>query len=327
MPKVSIESIEGAARAALMAHGAPDRVAGVMAGAVAWAEARGNRICGLYYLESYCQQLRSGRVRGDAEPRITRPRPGAVHVDAGFGFAQTAFLAALPEALRAMRECGVATLAIGHSHTCTALGWFTEGAAREGAVVIGMTNASPIVAPPGGRGRVIGTNPIAFAVPGEGGIAMAFDQSTTQVALGHVTMAKAAGREIPEGWGVDTDGRPATDPGAVLDGGALASAGGHKGWGIGLMVEILASGMTGGRLSKDVAPLKAPDGPPHDLGQVFVLIDPDVAPDMGDRLEGLVVAVEAAGGRLPGRGRVEMDDVDVPDALWQGTLALGTKGA
>ena len=325
MPNVPVTEIEATTRRALLRRGASEPVAASLADAVARAEATANPVCGLYYLESYCAQLGTGRVRGDAAPVVSRPRPGTVRVDAADGFAQPAFLAALPEALRAVREIGVASLAIERAHTCTALGWFTERLAREGAIGIGMTNASPIVAPPGGRRRVIGTNPIAFAVPdGAGGVAVAFDQSTTQVALGRITMAKAAGRSIPEGWALDAEGRPTTDPEAALAG-SLASAGAHKGWGLGVMVELLAAGMTGGRLSRDVAPLKAPRGEPHGLGQYFLLIDPEASEAFGERLAGLVAEVEADGaGRLPGRGRPPADAVDVPDELWASVRALAS---
>ena len=187
MVKVSLAEIEEVTRAALVAHGAEDWIAGEVARAVREAESHGNRICGLYYLESYCQQLESGRVKGDVAPEVSRPRPGAVVVDARLGFAQPAFARGLPEAVAAARECGVASLAICHAHTCTSLGFFTEQIARQGLIALGMTNASPIVAPPGGKTRVIGTNPISFAVPdGEAGIAMLFDQSTTTVALGKI---------------------------------------------------------------------------------------------------------------------------------------------
>lgn len=323
MPQIAVDEIEAVAARALEAHGASAEVAATMAGVVAWAEARGNRICGLYYLESYCQQLRSGRIDRDAAPVVEARRPGAIHVDAANGFAQPALLAGLPVAARAAREFGTASLSMGRMHTGTALGWFTEAAAREGLIGLGMTNASPIVSPPGGRGRVIGTNPIAFAVPdGAGDVAWAFDQATTQVALGQVTMAQAAGRAIPEGWGVGADGAPTTDPAAVTGGGALASAGGAKGWGIGLMVEIMAAGMGGGRLSRDVAPLKAEGGDPHDLSLFVLLVDPSTSPAFGARLEALMEGVETAGGRMPGRGRVPAETVEVPGALWEGTLAL-----
>ena len=316
MPQIAVATIEAKSRSAFERHGAGPAQAADLARAVAWAEARGNRICGLYYLESYCQQLASGRVDGRAEPEVTRPRPGTVRVDARFGFAQTAFARALPEALAAARDCGTAVLAVSHAHTCTALGYFTEQAAKAGVLCFGATNASPIVAPPGGTRRVIGTNPAAFAVPdGAGGLAMSFDQSTTAVALGKITMAKAAGEKIPLGWALDAEGKPTTDPEAALAG-SLASAGGYKGWGFGLMAELLAAAMTGSTLSQDVKPLKAPEGAPHDLGQFYTLIDPGTEPAFFDRLARLAEAVMADGaGRMPGHGKAVKDAVEVPEAL------------
>ena len=323
MPHISLDEIESLTKTALERHGAQPWIAASVADAVRKAEAVGNKICGLYYLESYCTQLTSGRVKGDAEPQVTRPRPGTVMVDAKFGFAQPAFARALPEALSAARECGVASLAVGHAHTCTSLGYFTEQIATEGFIALGMTNASPIVAPPGGKTRVIGTNPIAFSVPdGEGGIAMQFDQSTTTVALGKITMAKAAGEKIPEGWAVDADGNPTTDPEAAL-GGSLVSMGGYKGWGFGLMAELLAAGMTGGVVSRDVKPLKAPEGPPHDLGQYYLIMDPSTSGDFHDRLAQVAAGVALdEGARMPGQTKRHMDPVPLEDHVWAQLQAL-----
>lgn len=317
MPMISLDVIETKTKAALMRHGAAEWVAVEVADAVRKAESVGNKICGLYYLESYCTQLKTGRVKGDADPVVTRPKPASVMVDAKFGFAQAAFARALPEALEAVRENGTASLAVGHAHTCTSLGYFTEQIARAGFVALGLTNASPIVAPPGGKTRVIGTNPIAFSVPdGQGGVAMQFDQSTTTVALGKITMAKAAGESIPEGWAVDAEGNPTTDPAAAL-GGSLVSMGGYKGWGFGLMAELLAAGMTGGIASRDVKPLKAPDGPPHDLGQYYLLMDPEMSGVFFDRLAHVAEGVAMdEGARMPGQGKQGMDPVDLEDAVW-----------
>ncbi|MDF1669844.1 MAG: Ldh family oxidoreductase [Roseovarius sp.] len=323
MPMIALDEIEATTKTALERHGAAPWVADEVAHAVRKAEAVGNKICGLYYLESYCTQLASGRVKGDVEPVVSRPKPATVMVDAKFGFAQAAFARALPEALAAVRDNGTASLAVGHAHTCTSLGFFTEQIARAGFVALGLTNASPIVAPPGGKTRVIGTNPIAFSVPdGKGGIAMQFDQSTTTVALGKITMAKAAGQSIPEGWAVDADGKPTTDPAAAL-GGSLVSMGGYKGWGFGLMAELLAAGMTGGVASQDVKPLKAPEGPPHDLGQYYLLMDPDTSGMFFDRLEQVAQAValdEAA--RIPGQGKRGTDPVEIEDKTWAQVLEL-----
>ncbi|MBT5002458.1 MAG: Ldh family oxidoreductase [Tateyamaria sp.] len=326
MTSVTQSEIESTVQTALLRHGAGKFSAAEVARAVARAEATGNRICGLYYLESYCLQLRSGRVRGNVRPVVSKPRPAAIYVDAKMGFSQPAFAQGLAPALDAAREYGLASLAIGHAHTCTSLGYFTEQIAQAGLIGIGFTNASPIVAPPGGKARVIGTNPIAFSVPdGEGGLAMQFDQSTTTVALGKITMAKAAGERIPKGWALDVHGQPTEDPEAAL-GGTLVSMGGYKGWGFGLMAELLAAGMTGGVLSHDVKPLKASEGPPHDLGQYYLLIDPSASADFSNRvimLSSLVGADE--GGRLPGQNREIADPVTVDPAAWVQALNLATQ--
>ena len=323
MVRILLDEIEAQTQAALERHGAVPWIAAEVARAVRKAESVGNRICGLYYLESYCKQLETGRVKGDVDPVVTRPRPAAVMVDAKFGFAQPAFTRGLPEAVKAARENGVASLAVGHAHTCTSLGYFTEQIALEGLIGLGLTNASPIVAPPGGKTRVIGTNPIAFSVPdGQGGIAMQFDQSTTTVALGKITMAKAAGEKIPEGWAVDAEGNPTTDPEAALAG-SLVSMGGYKGWGFGLMAEILAAGMTGGVVSRDVKPLKAPEGPPHDLGQFYLLMDPEISEDFFVRLHQIAEGVALdEGARMPGQGKRPADPVELDDAVWTQTKAL-----
>ncbi|MCO4847147.1 MAG: Ldh family oxidoreductase [Yoonia sp.] len=321
--KITVQDIENKSKSALIAHGAADMQAGHVARAVARAEALGNVICGLYYLESYCTQLASGRVNGTVDPVVTKPRGSAVMSDAKFGFAQPAFAAALDLAVETARENGVATLAVANAHTCTSLGFFTEQIAARGLIAIGMTNASPVVAPPGGNAAVIGTNPIAMTVPGDGEPLMHFDFSTSAVALGKITMAKAAGEKIPLGWAVDASGEPTTDPEAALKG-ALVSAGGYKGWGFGLMVELLAAGMTGSVNSLDVKGLKLPDGAPHGLGQFYILMDPATYGDsFNDRFGRVADAVAAQdGARIPGANRTAMDVIDVPDALWAQVMTL-----
>uniref|UniRef100_UPI0025F873C7 Ldh family oxidoreductase n=1 Tax=uncultured Roseovarius sp. TaxID=293344 RepID=UPI0025F873C7 len=106
-------------------------------------------------------------------------------------------------------------------------------------------------------------------------------------------------------------------------GGSLVSMGGYKGWGFGLMAELLAAGMTGGVVSRDVKPLKAPEGPPHDLGQYYMLMDPEVSGAFFERL----AAVEAGvamdeGARMPGQGKAAMDPVDLDDGFWAQTRGL-----
>lgn len=318
------EEIEAAAEAALIAHGAAPWIAAHVAHATAEAEARGNVICGLSYLESYCIQLASGRVNGTVEPAVSTPRAGAVLVDAGHGFAQPAFARGLALALEAAEKNGIALLSVAHSHTCTSLGYFTRQIAAQGLIGIGFTNASPVVAPPGGHAAVIGTNPIAMTVPGAGAPRMHFDFSTSAVALGKITMAKYAGEPIPEGWAVDSAGKPTTDPDAALSG-ALVSAGGYKGWGFGLMAEVMAACLTGSVNSLDVGGLKLAEGPPHGLGQSYVIIDPAVnGAAFADRFERLAQAVAAQeGARIPGASETVLERIEVLDALWSTVTALG----
>jgi len=323
--KVSLDEIEATAVAALVAHGAADWVARSVAHAVRVAEGKNNLICGLYYLESYCKQLKTGRVKGVIEPVISVPKPASVAVDAGLGFAQAAFLRGLPKALEVAQAMGTCSLAICHSHTCTSLGYFTEQVAEAGFVAIGFTNASAIVSPPGGNKALLGTNPIAMAIPAkEGGISFQFDQSTSAVALGKITMAAAAGESIPLGWAVDADGNPTTDPKAALDG-SLVSAGGYKGYGFGLMAEVLAAAVTGSVNSVDVKGLKVPEGPPHDLGQFYLIIDPTVyAGDVFfERIATLEEKVaEQEGARLPGANFKMPSHVDIAEDLWAAVQEL-----
>lgn len=324
---IPLNQIAEASQAALIRHGAGAWQASEVARAVTRAEETGNVICGLYYLESYCKQLVSGRVDGQVAPEVHTPRPGAVTVDARLGFAQPAFARGLPVALKAARANGIASLAICHSHTCTSLGFFTEQIAAEGLIGIGVTNASAIVAGPGGKTPVIGTNPIAFTVPGPNGPEMHADFSTAAVALGKITMAKAAGEAIPLGWAVDKDGTPTTDPEAALDG-SLISAATYKGWALGLLVEFLAAGLTGSVNSLDVKGLKVESGPPHDLGQFYILIDPTAHADtLAARIARISEAIaNDPEVRIPGQNRRVMEVIDVPDALWATVQGLGGQG-
>ena len=325
MPLVDLDEIETVTAQALVRHGARDDVAASVARAVRVAEANGNRICGLYYLESYCRQLETGRVDGTVEPVVTVERPGAVRVDGRLGFAQPAFAAGLATAVDSARANGICGYAIEHTHTCTSLGYFTEQFARLDLLAVGATNATARVAPPGGSTAVLGTNPVAMAVPdGAGGVAFQFDFSTSAVALGKITMAAAAGEAIPPGWAVDSDGRPTTDSQAALTG-SLLSAGGYKGYGIGLLVELLASALTGTRASVDVPPLKTPDGPPHDLGQFYVVVDPGAysADGFYDRLAALAEAIAGQpGARLPGADSSSVDRVGLEGEVWDAALEL-----
>ena len=322
---INLDEIESVSKQAMIKHGAAEWIAAEVARAIRKAEATGNLICGLYYLESYCKQLETGRVKGDVVPEVSLPKAATVKVDAKFGFAQPAFTKGLEKAIAVVKDTGTCSLAVCHAHTCTSLGYFTEQIANAGMLGIGFTNASAVVSPPGGNKAVIGTNPIAMSVPAKaGGVAFQFDQSTSAIALGKITMAAAAKQPIPLGWAVDVNGEPTTDAQAALKG-SLVSTGGYKGYGFGLMAEILAAAITGSVNSVDVKGLKVPEGEPHNLGQFYFLMDPEAV--SGDafwqRLSTLTDAVsEQEGARLPGANRVLPEDVSIDKKLWEFTLGL-----
>ncbi|MDA9074834.1 Ldh family oxidoreductase [Amylibacter sp.] len=300
--EVNLSEVEALTEKALTSHGASVWIAKSVARAVRTAEAKGNLICGLYYLESYCSQLITGRVNGTVEPIVTLPKAASIHVDAKFGFAQAAFERAMPLTIETAVKTGTCSLAVSHSHTCTSLGYFTEQIAKSGFIGIGFTNASAVVSPPGGNKAILGTNPIAMAIPSKNGdIAFQFDQSTSAIALGKITMAASAGEAIPLGWAVDSYGNDTTDPNKALKG-SLKSSGDYKGWGFGLMTEVLAAAFTGSVNSLDVKGLKLPEGKPHNLGQCYLILDPNThGNSFFDRIDRIINAVaEQEGTRLPG---------------------------
>ena len=300
--EVNLSEVEALTEKALTSHGASVWIAKSVARAVRTAEAKSNLICGLYYLESYCSQLITGRVNGTVEPIVTLPKAASIHVDAKFGFAQAAFERAMPLTIETAVKTGTCSLAISHSHTCTSLGYFTEQIAKSGFIGIGFTNASAVVSPPGGNKAILGTNPIAMAIPSKNGdIAFQFDQSTSAISLGKITMAASAGETIPLGWAVDSNGNDTTDPNKALKG-SLKSSGDYKGWGFGLMTEVLAAAFTGSVNSLDVKGLKLPEGKPHNLGQCYLILDPNThGNSFFDRIDRIINAVaEQEGTRLPG---------------------------
>ena len=311
--------------AALRCHGASESAALEVAKALRRAEQLGNSSCGLGHLERDCAQLASGTIVGQAVPKMHRIRPGLIQVSAENGFAQPAFAMGLPDALRCVETLGVAVLAASRAHTCAALGYFPERIAEHGYIGVAFTNASASVAAPGGSKPLLGTNPIAMSVPdGRGGIAFQFDQCTSAANLRHVREAAQRSESIPQGWAVSRDGAPTTDPQEALAG-ALLSAGGSRGFGIGLMSEVLASFFTDSAMSLDTKSLQAISGPPHGLGIFCLLLDPTaIAGDQfGHNVERLQDAIASQPGtRLPGSNRKAQANVTVDCALWEKAQSL-----
>lgn len=319
---VTPRQIEDAAFAALVANGASKANAMPVARAIALAEATGNRVCGLFYAPVFCEQMRLGKVDGRAVPAVST-RDACISVDAAGGFAHPAIEAGMPRLIDAASGHGIAAMAVSRSYNALALGHHVLPLARHGLVGLCVSNAPASVAPPGARGALFGTNPLAFAAPVDAGAPILVDQSLSAVTKTELILRRERGEAIPPGWAQDREGKPTTDPAAGLEG-ALLPAGGQKGANLSLIVEILAAVLTGSRLSIEASGFSNREGGPPHVGQFLLAINPGhfAGKNVASAIARLAEGFERAGARLPGRGRKEEDAVEVDGALWSRVISL-----
>ncbi|CAA2106738.1 (2R)-3-sulfolactate dehydrogenase (NADP(+)) [Methylobacterium bullatum] len=304
MPVLRLDAAHRLATDTLVRCGTAPNQAESVARALVAAEADGLRTHGLMRLLAYGEQVRAGKVIGDAVVTSTRPKPGLLAIDAAHGFAYPALdtaIALLPEIAR---EQGIAAAAIRRSHHCGAAGRPVEALAERGLVAILFANAPASMAPWGGTRPVFGTNPIAFACPLPGAEPVIVDLSLSKVARGNIITAKQRGEAIPEGWALDAEGNPTTDPVAALAG-TMVPLGDAKGTALALMVELLAAGLTGARFASEATSFLDAEGEPPATGQLILAIDATAF--AGNALERFAVmarsVAEQDGARLPGTRR------------------------
>lgn len=229
---------------------------------------------GFYWLQYYCEHVRTGKVDGKAKPTVKMMSPTAIRVDAKRGFAHPAIEAGFKKLVPAARKYGIAALAVHGSYNAATLGFHTGTLAKQGLVAYGFTNATPAIAPVGGKDPVIGTNPLSFAVPGKKGkVAFLIDQSSSNVPWTAVKIASVEKRPIPLGWALDAEGQPTTDADQGLAG-SMVPAGGYKGFGQGLIVEVMCAAMTGSFRGPQMGSFIESDGKPIGCGQFFMALDP-----------------------------------------------------
>lgn len=321
--RMTLDEVERLAFEQLTECGASETQARPVAWSIRTAERDGMRSHGLLYLPIYGEHLRCGKVDGQARPLVQQSRAGAIVVDAANGFAHPAIDSGLPLLVDAARDLGIAAMTLRRSYNCGLLGHHAERLAKAGLIGLCFTHAPASISPVGGKVPVIGTNPFALGVPdGRGGARFVIDQSASVVAKSEVLLKARKGEPIPEGWALDADGRSTTDAEAALKGSMLPT-GGVKGFGMGLMVEVLASALAGAVASREASPFSGPAGGPPATGQCFIAIDPGAfATGFVERIEELAEAISGQeGARLPGRrrmdarARTEASGVDVDEAL------------
>lgn len=315
----------------LMAHHCGASQARSVAEALTKAEIDGKKGHGLSRVPSYAAQAKSGKVDGMARPVSRIMKPSVLAIDAGFGFAYPAFDMMMDELPAMARQQGLAMAGVSRSHHYGVAGHHVERAADQGMVALLFGNTPAAMAPWGGKTPLFGTNPIAFAAPIAGSIPMVIDLATSKVARGNIMAAHQRGETIPDDWALDQDGNPTVDPAQALKG-SMRPLGDAKGAALALMIEVLAAALTGAGFGYQASSFFEAEGPAPNVGQLMLMIDPDVMSDGADGFSGRLAALAAAiiddGGRIPGHARMdkriraEADGVEVDSGIWQTITAM-----
>ncbi len=303
--RLALDDARALATAVLTASRTSAANARATAAALVAAEADGLGGHGLSRLPAYADQALSGKVDGGAVP-VVEADGAIVRVDAAHGFAFPAIAAGFAAAEPVVAASGLAAVAVRRSHHAGALGGVIEPLAGLGLAVLAFTNSPAAIAPWGGARGLFGTNPIAFACPRNEAPPLVVDASLSKVARGKVMLAAQKGEPIPEGWALDADGQPTTDPKAALQG-TMLPMGDAKGAALVLMVEIIAAALTGGKFGFEASSFFDTQGPPPAIGQFFLLLDPvrTGGPEFPNRIETLLGTVLTEEGvRLPGAKRL-----------------------
>lgn len=247
MPTLSIASLHRVTAAIFSAAGAPADVADQVAQTLVDNHLAGHDSHGILRIPQYLASIRAGDLVPAARPTVLEETAGTALVSGNWAFGQvTAAFAADLATEKAQRERVAAVSVVQASHTGR-LAAFTERAARRGVAMfmaIG-TVGEPMTAPHGGATAVLGTNPVAFSLPNGHGPPVTLDFATSAIAAGKVKVAKARNERLPPGAVVTRDGLPSTDPQELSRGGSLLPFGGHKGYALAVIAELLGGPLTG----------------------------------------------------------------------------------
>jgi (2R)-3-sulfolactate dehydrogenase (NADP+) len=331
MPRLSLEQLTRLAVSALEHAGAGPEMAAATAAALVSAEAQGLASHGLSRVAQYAGHLRHGRVNGAAEPRVRQSRPAALLVDAHEGLAFPACALAVREAVKAATTCGAAFAGVTNSHHFGMAAEHLMPVAAAGMVGLAFGNSPAAMPAWGGRRALFGTNPIAAVFPRRDAPPLVIDLSLSEVARGKLMVAAKEGKPIPQGWALDKDGNPTSDPKAGLEG-MMLPAGGVKGAMLALVVELLCCALTGAAFGFEADSFFTEEGNRPRIGQAFLVVDPGALAGnevFYERIETLVAAMLAdADVRLPGQRRQALaaaaaaDGIEIPAALAEQLEAL-----
>ena len=269
---MTAEQLEALATRALLGMGLEAKDAAGAARILVMGDLFGHHTHGVSRLESYGQRVDLGAIRVDAAIAIEPVAAAIVKVDGASAMGPVVGMRALEAAMRCARHAGVGLALVRNGNHFGAIAPYCFLAAAQGFASIIGSNASTTIAPSGGREERLGNNPLGIGVPRPGGDPVILDMAMSVVARGKIRAALDKGQAIPDTWATDRDGRPTTDPRAALDG-FLQPMGGYKGYGLALMVDLLAGLLAGGAYLTHVRSWLDQPAEPGNLGHFFLLID------------------------------------------------------
>jgi LDH2 family malate/lactate/ureidoglycolate dehydrogenase len=243
-PRIAPQRLLDFSTAVYESVGMPSADARLAADTLVQADLWGHQSHGVMRLSWYVGRLKAGVCNARAEPVFAIDAGAIAALDGKDGMGQVLAARAMEEAIRRCRIHGVGAVALRNSnHFGTAM-YFTSMAARAGCIGFLATNASPAMAPWGGRKKTVGTNPWSWAAPAGRHAPMVLDIANTGVARGKIYLARQKGLPIPEGWAIDAAGAPTIDPAEAIDGIILPMAQ-HKGYAIAVMMDMLSGVLSG----------------------------------------------------------------------------------
>jgi L-2-hydroxycarboxylate dehydrogenase (NAD+) len=245
---------------ALLAVGLTESDANDVADVLGAADLRGVESHGIARLDTfYVRRIEAGVVNARPAYTVLRDRPAQFALDAGNGLGHPAGIFAMRKTIEKAREHGLAFATVRNSNHYGIAAYYAMLALEHDLIGLSMTNSTHLAVPTFGRQKTQGTNPIAVAIPADGHPPFVLDMATTGVTFGRLEVSERKGKSLKPGWAVDADGRETLDPTTAMTKGALlplggygTGNGGHKGYGLGALVEILCGVLSGGMFGTDL---------------------------------------------------------------------------
>ena len=252
--------------------GVSEAYASRVADNLVFAELRGVYSHGLSRIGVYLGNFLQGGFNKTPNFKIRNERLSAFSMDCDGAPGAVAGTYAMKKCIEKAKQTGVCMAAVGNGNHYGMAGYYTVMALEEDMIGISFCNALATVAPFGGRDRVMGTNPLAVAIPADKELPLFYDGATSVVAQGKVMVAVKEGRPIPEGWSLDVEGNPTTDANRAFAG-TMIPFGGYKGSNISMIIDIMSSLLSGAAISMDIRELNRNFGQSMNNGMFFAAID------------------------------------------------------